>query len=70
MSQENENDNFSVAKNPYCKFELVFFIETNLRKPNLRPWRNSRGPSFTKDAENQPHRAHLGVHLGVHESQE
>ena len=28
------------------------------------------GPLFTKGAKNEPHRAHLGVHLGGHERQE
>ena len=37
MPQENQNDNFSVAKcriylNPCCKFELVCFLKTYLRK--------------------------------------
>ena len=37
MPQENQNDNFSVAKcriylNPCCKFELVCFLETYQRK--------------------------------------
>ena len=33
------------------------------------PWRNSGGPVCTKGVKNEPHRAHLGVHLGVHEGQ-
>ena len=48
----------------------LFSKDLSKKIDQFGPWRNSGGHFFTKDAKNEPHRAHLGVHLDVHEGQE
>ena len=50
----------------------VYLFSKDLSKNiyQFGPWKNSGGPLFTKGAKSEPHRAHLGIHLGVHEGQE
>ena len=51
---------------------LVCLFSRDLSKKidQFCPWRNFGGPFLTKSTKHEPHRAHLGVHLGVHEVQE
>ena len=49
---------------------LIWVCLFSKKIDHFGPWRKSGGPFFTKGAKNEPHRAHLGVHLGVYEGQE
>ena len=52
---------------PGCKFKFGFYQKVYVKKLPIWSIEGHEGPFSPRVPKNQPHRVHLGIHLGVYE---